>query len=642
MSEKNKKLFADFPPIPTEEWEAKINTDLKGKDYERTLVWRTNEGFNVKPYYRHENMEELGHTDLLPGQFPYVRGTKKDNKWYIRQDIVVGDPRTANTKALELLGKGINSLGFVLESCDNVTRNEIELLLKDICLEYAEINFVCCCNKKQHLIALKEYINNSNWDTSKIRVSVNIDPISDFILHGKFQSEEKVIFSNLKNLVEDTQDIKGLKAITVTGKNFNNAGSSIVQELAFSLAAGAEYLTQLSEAGLDAGIVAKKIKFNFGVGSNYFMELAKLRAGRMLWAEIVKAYKPECNCEKECCDEKGCCKDNICECAGVMDVHSETSVWNKSVYDPYVNMLRTQTEAMSAILGGTDSLTVLPFNSIYEQPTEFSERIARNQQILLKEESNFDRIADPAAGSYYIETLTSFIAQEAWKLFLEVQEKGGLISAFREGFVQSQIKEIADKRRNNVATRRENLLGINQFPNFIEHLESSFADELFVAEDKSVEGAEVETLKLFRGAQEFEELRHATDGFSRAIGRPKAFMLTIGNLTMRKARAQFACNFFAVAGYEVMDNNGFATVEEGVKAAEEADASIVVMCSSDDEYAKYAPTAFKLLDEEIIFVVAGDPACSNDLKKIGIEFFINIKTNLLETLKKYNVELGIG
>jgi methylmalonyl-CoA mutase len=641
MSEKNIKLFADFPPVSTEEWEAKINADLKGKDYERALVWRTNEGFNVKPYYRQENLEGVGHTDVLPGQFPYVRGTKKDNNWFIRQDIVVDDLKSANKKALDLLGKGINSLGFVFKSCESFTNNDVEVLLNGISLDSVEINFVCCCHNSECAKALTDYINSGNWDASKIKASVNIDPIANFTLKGKFSSDEKSVFEGLKSTIENTESLKGLKVITVAGKNFNNAGSSIVQELAFSLAEGAEYLTKLTEAGLDAGVIAKKMKFSFGVGGNYFMELAKLRAGRMLWAEIVKAYNPVCNCEKECCDDKGCCKDSVCECAGIMNVHSETSVWNKTVYDPYVNMLRTQTEAMSAVLGGTDSLTVLPFNSIYEAPTDFSERIARNQQILLKEESYFDKIADPAAGSYYIETLTASIAEEAWKLFLEVQDKGGFIAAFREGFVQAQVKEIADKRRKNVATRRENILGTNQFPNFTESIDSDLADQILCVEDKTVEGAEVETLKLFRGSQVFEALRFATDNYSKENKRPKAYMLTIGNLTMRKARAQFACNFFAVAGYEVVDNNGFASVEEGVKAAKDAGANIVVICSSDDEYTEFAPAALEQLAGDSILVIAGAPACADELKSKGIENFINVKTNLLEALKEYNAKLGI-
>jgi methylmalonyl-CoA mutase len=305
-------------------------------------------------------------------------------------------------------------------------------------------------------------------------------------------------------------------------------------------------------------------------------------------------------------------------------------------------MLRTQTEAMSAALGGADTINVLPFNAIFEDPTLFSNRIARNQQLLLKEEAHFDKIVDPGAGSYYIEELTASIADEAWKLFLEIQDKGGFLAAAKEGFIQNKVKEMASKRDLNVATRRENLLGTNQFPNFTEKLGKEDVDPaVFDSQDLTADDAEIETLKPYRGAQAFEKLRIATDNYAKINKRPLAFMLTIGNLNFRKARAQFACNFFAIAGYEVKDNNGFATVEEGVAAAKAAGANIVVICSSDDEYAEFAPAAFDAISGEAIFVVAGAPACMNDLKAKGIEYFIHVKSNLLEELKEYQSKIGI-
>ena len=303
-------------------------------------------------------------------------------------------------------------------------------------------------------------------------------------------------------------------------------------------------------------------------------------------------------------------------------------------------MLRTQTEAMSAVLGGANSVTVLPFNAIYEDTTEFSERIARNQQILLKEESHLDKIVDPSAGSYYIETLTASLSEQAWKLFLEVQEKGGFIAAFKEGFIQTEIKAMAAKRSTNIAQRRESLLGINEFPNFTEKLAKELDASVFQPMDLTVDGAEVETLKPFRGAQAFEALRYKTDVYSKENKRPVAFMLTIGNLAFRKARGQFSCNFFAVAGFEVIDNNGFKTIEEGVAAAKAKRADIVVICSSDEEYVDLAPQAAEKLDNEIL-VIAGNPACKTDLEEKGITNFIHVKSNVLEDLKNYQALLNI-
>jgi methylmalonyl-CoA mutase len=620
MTEKEQKLFADFAPVTTDEWEAKINADLKGRDYERALVWKTYEGFNVRPYYRQENLESLNYLDTLPGEFPFVRGNKKTgNDWLVRQNICVSDFETANKKALEILGKGVTSLGFYFTNCDNITKENLAILLKDICLEAAEINLVCPDDTSKSAELFAEYVSEGKWANENVVASASIDPIGTFILKGKLAKDS---ISKLKAVVEKTKILPKFRAIAIHGKFFANSGSSIVQELAFSLAQGAEYLTQLTELGLNIDEVAKNLKFNFGIGNNYFMEIAKLRAARLLWAQIVKAYNPSSDCYAK------------------MIAHSETNRYNLTIYDPHVNMLRTQTEAMSAALGGAHSITVLPFNAIYENPTDFSERIARNQQILLKEESYLDKVSDPAAGSYYIENLTASLIDETWKIFLTVQEKGGFLAAFREGFIQKEIKEMAKKRDLNIALRRENLLGTNQFPNFTEKITGEFDSSVFEPIDLTDEHAVVETLKPYRGAQAFEALRYSTDVYSKTNKRPVVFMLTIGNLAFRKARAQFSCNFFAVAGFTVIDNNGFATIEEGVAAAKAANADIVVLCSSDEEYAEFAPQAAELLENEIL-VIAGAPACQKELEEKGVKNFISVKSNILEELERYQTEMGI-
>jgi methylmalonyl-CoA mutase len=637
MNEKDIKLLTEFPPVSTATWEEQIHLDLKGKEYEKSLIWKTNEGFNVRPYYRAENIEGLDFPESMPGQFPYVRGKNKSgNNWLVRQDVVVTDPKSANLKALEILNKGVTSLGFVLKECRQVSVADLKLLLKGIHPEAVEINFVLSCKYKEFVETLLELLAELKSDPNTLHLSVNFDPVGRFALRGKFCHSEKEVFEKVKTVVELGEKYPHLHLVAVNGLNFNNAGASIVQELGFSLAIGAEYMNRLTDLGVDAALAAKKIRFNFGVGGNYFMELAKLRAARMLWANIVKAYHPVCHCKESSAEGE------FCPCAAKMYAHCETSTWNKTIYDPYVNMLRTQTEAMSAVLGGADSLTVLPFDAIYEQPTAFAERIARNQQALLKEEVHLDKIADPAAGSYYIETLTASIAEQAWKLFLEVQGKGGFLAAFHEGFVQSQVKEMAEKRRKAVTSRRENILGVNQFPNFNEQLEPGLDASLFEVEDHSSEDAEVETLKLFRGAQQLEAIRYATDQYAAKNGRPKAYMLPIGNLAMRKARAQFSCNFFAAAGYEVVDHNGFDTIAEGIQSVLDAKADLIVLCSSDDEYGELAPELYRHLKGRAILVVAGAPACMDELKGIGIEHFINVKTNLLEALTAYNKMLGIN
>ncbi len=620
MAELKEKLFSEFAPVSTEEWMAKITADLKGVPFEKKLVWKTGEGFNVNPFYRAEDIEGLKTTESLPGEFPYVRGTKVNNDWKVRQDIKVTDFKAANEKALDILDKGVTSLGFFMKGGD-VNAENIATLLNGICPQCVELNFSTCLCKAELLIGiLADYFKQRGVDVEKCQGSVNYDPFKKPLLKGK---EAGDWVETAKAVLKAGAALPGYRVLSVNACYFNNAGAYIAQELGYALAWGNELMAKLTEAGCDATEVAKKIKFNFGISSNYFMEIAKFRAARWLWAEIVKAYNPACDCA---------CK---------MHVHAQTSKWNMTVYDAYVNMLRSQTETMSAAIAGVDSITVRPFDEAYATPDDFSERIARNQQLLLKEECHFDKVVDPSAGSYYVEVLTNSLADVAWKLFLEVEDKGGFGTEVAAGEIQKAVNASNEARRKAVATRREILLGSNQYPNFNE-----------VAGDKIKEPeacccggghdcgeATVTPLDFSRGASEFEALRMATEKSGKT---PKVFMLTIGNLAMRLARSQFSSNFFACAGYKIIDNLGFDTVEEGVDAGVKAGADIIVLCSSDDEYATFAPAAYKALAGRAQFVVAGAPACMEELKAQGIDQFIHVKSNVLETLQAFNAKLGIA
>lgn len=619
MAELKEKLFSEFAPVSTEEWMAKITADLKGVPFEKKLVWKTGEGFNVNPFYRAEDIEGLKTTESLPGEFPYVRGTKKDNDWKVRQNIEVCCFKGANEKALDLLTKGVTSLGFIIKG-DEVNEENITTLLEGICPASVELNFNTCNCKAEKLIGiLADYFKGKGVDAEKCYGSVNYDAFKKPLVKGKENSEW---VEGAAAVLKAGQALPNYRVLAVNAFLFNNAGAYISQELGYALAWGNELMAKLTEAGFTADEVAKKIKFNFGISSNYFMEIAKFRAARWLWAEIVAAYKP------------------ACECACKMVAHAQTSEWNMTVYDAHVNLLRSQTEAMSAALAGVDSITVRPFDKIYQTPDDFSERIARNQQLLLKEECHLDKVVDPSAGSYYVEVLTNSLADVAWKLFLEVEEKGGFSVAVNAGEIQNAVNASNVARKKAVATRREILLGSNQYPNFTE-----------VAADKIQEKgscccggghcgeATIPALDFSRGASEFEALRMATEKSGKT---PKVFMLTIGNLAMRLARSQFSANFFGCAGYKIIDNLGFDTVEAGVEAAVKAGAEIVVLCSSDDEYAEFAPAAYKALAGRAEFVVAGAPACADDLKAQGIDQFVNVKSNVLETLKAFNAKLGIA
>lgn len=616
MANNKEKLFSDFPPISTQAWMDKIMADLKGADYEKKLVWRTNEGFKVKPFYRREDLEGLKTIEALPGEFPYLRGNKKnDNTWYVRQDIQVDNAEEANRKALDLLNRGIDSIGFVLRGSD-VNEQTLHTLLKGIHPECIETNFSTSFKHAAELAELlNRYFKKQEYDPRRLHGSIDYDPLGHLMQKGK---EPHEAIERTVKIIKHLSHYPHFSCIAVNSRQVNNAGAYIYQELGYALAWGNEYLYQLTEAGIPIDEVARKIKFNFGISSNYFMEIAKFRAARMLWADIVNEYHPA--------DHRAC----------QMAIHAETSRFNLTLFDAHVNLLRTQTEAMSAAIAGVDSITVLPFDSVYETPNDFSERIARNQQLLLKEESHLNRIVDPAAGSYYIEHLTDAIARQAWDLFLQTEGEGGMWEALRKGTVQAAVNASNRARHEALSKRREILLGTNQYPNFNEQAGNKVP--LAPAYDTRNNEAPYPILNDTRAASEFEALRLQTEHSGK---RPRAFMLTIGNLAMRQARAQFSCNFLACAGYEVIDNLGFPTIEAGVEAALKAQADIIVLCSSDDEYAQYAIPAYQAINGRALFIVAGAPACSDELKAAGIEHFIHVRCNVLETLKAFNSLLGI-
>lgn len=615
MTEKKELLFDQFPPVSTEEWRAKVEADLKGAPFEKKLVWRTNEGFNVQPMYRAEDIAGLKTTDSLPGEFPYVRGTRTDNDWFARQDIIASSPEEANRIALDVLNKGVTSLGF---SIKEASEEELKTLLAGIKIDAVELNFNVCPKKALPFAALLvDYIKAEGAEKTFVG-SIDFNPFRKALKHGTAFPGD--IAAMAVELLDTVKEVSGLKVLSVDSVMLSNAGAYIYQELGYALAWGAEWMTMLTEKGIDPAEVAARIKFNMGVSSNYFMEIAKFRSARMLWAQIVKQYGVA---------------DELCK----MAVHAETSRFNQTVYDAYVNLLRSQTECMSAALAGVDSITVTPFDTPYKTPDEFSERIARNQQFLLKEESHLDKVVDPAGGSYYVETLTVAIAEQAWKVFLGVEEEGGFLAQINSGAIQKVIRETSEKRHTDVARRKEILLGTNQFPNINEMAADKIVNEGACGcgcghshgEENKGEG-----LPVARAASDFEALRLATEA---ASNRPKVFMLTIGNLAMRLARAQFSTNFFGCAGYEIIDNLGFDTVQQGVDAALEKGADVVVLCSSDDEYAELAPEAFKYLDGRAEFVVAGAPACMEDLKAAGIKDFVHVRCNVLDVLRDFNARL---
>lgn len=616
---KSAKLFSEFPAVTTKQWDEKIIADLKGADYEKKLIWKTTEGINVKPYYRAEDLEQLEYLNVPPAEYPFVRCTKTNNNWEIRQDIEETNPERANKIAVNAIARGAEGIGFDAKEISNA--EDLKVLLQNIDLTAISIHFTAAVSFSLLCDLLIHEVEQQKIDASKVKGSFNFDPLTYLLMYGKFQESSENNFNEASDVISKIQkSLPGFHTITINGHYFHNGGASITQELAFGLASANEYLAQLTGKGLSVDDVAPKIQFVFSIGSNYFMEIAKLRAVRLLWAKIVEQYKPASKDSMKCF------------------IHAVTSEWNKSTYDLYVNMLRNTTEAMSAAIGGCDSMTVNTFDNTIKKSNEFSERNARNTQLVLKKESYLDNVVDPSAGSYYIENLTDSIAEATWKLFLEVEDNGGFIKVAESGFIKNEIEKTCQKRDLDIAMRRQIILGTNQYPNLNENM----LDKMTPHADISKLGG----LKQYRGAGAFEALRLSTEAFENdGHKKPAVFLFTFGNLAMRKARAGFTTNFFGCAGYKIIDNIGFKTVEDGVVAAIKSEADIIVFCSSDDEYAELVPKANKMLKEskpEIRIVVAGNPVQIIDqLKQSGVDDFIHVRSNLLDTLGKYHVWMGI-
>ncbi|MEI6898539.1 MAG: methylmalonyl-CoA mutase family protein [Bacteroidota bacterium] len=617
-----KPLLNEFPPVSTTEWEEKIRIDLKGADYNSKLVWKTGEGFDMKPYYREEDLSELKvagrDTDL-------ISPSRIANAWIIREDIFPEEISVANKLAITAMNSGAGALGLRANSIN--THKEINELLAGIDISEVMINFISSRSYPLTLELFHYEISHRELDHNRVRGSLNFDPISYLLLHGDFYSLMESNFEEAAYIINTLKKRLPLfKGITVNGQHFSNAGSSLVQELAFTLASANEYLFQLTSRGFTIDEVAKRMMFSFSIGSNYFMEIAKLRAARLLWSKMVEQYNPV---EKE---------------SHEIFIHSVTSNWNKTLYEPYSNMLRTTTEGMSAITGMADSLTILPFSNLLKEVDPFALRIARNQQMIMKEEAYLGKVADPSKGSYYIENLTESIAIHAWNLFKDIEEEGGMINSIKAGTIQKLVEESNQKKIEELATRKRVLIGTNQYPQPMETLK----EEAIVNSKRTLdyEKALYPPLVLTRGAKNFEEIRRATEAHvEKGFPLPGIFLFPIGNPVLSKARAAFATGFYGCAGFRIIQNHGFNTIEEGIISLSFSSANVVVICSSDDEYPVFAPSiisAIRSLYPTMIVIVAGFPKESVELlKQAGVDDFIHIRSNITESLGKLQKQLGI-
>lgn len=663
-----KSLFEDFPPTSTKEWEKVIKQDLNGADYKEKLRWHTGEGVNPLSFYRREDMDKVLRQVAIPKKY----ADESPNSWEIREPIFSDTIEEANSSAQHALDRGADALQFYvslrrtegaiggdLQGIPIQNQEAFAKLLSDISIDDTTLHFDAGLTSPALLAMLWNEVQQQNLDPQQVWGTLSYDPFVYLLGHGHYPKDKEQLRSDICQLTEfTTQNLPAVRPLGIDARFYHNTGATIVQELGYALAVASEYLSTLTENDFEIEDITNALHFSFSVGSHYFLEIAKFRAARLLWKNLIEAFGADAG-------QNGAY------------LHGQSSRWNKTLYDPYTNMLRTSTEGMSAAIAGCDSMTIMPFDEHFRQPDEFSKRIARNQQLILSEESYFDKVADPAAGSYYIEKLTDQIGEAAWQVFREVEAEGGLMQAIENGTVQSAIQESQQQRDEEIASRGRTFVGTNQYSN----AEDTMADQLdsphkTVSLNESEDEFKIDaenlpeslatvfaddatlgdtaphlfdfkrhlfrTVAPYRGPQAFEELRLATENHDTT---PHVLNLPLGNKKWRKGRSTYSANFFGCAGYHIEDPIGFEDADAAIKAVQEQHPDIIVICSSDKEYKELVPAicnGLENFDNQPLVVLAGYPKEDiESYKNADVDEFIYSDCNVLETLTRFQQKLNI-
>ncbi len=464
-------LREDFPAHTLQEWRASVEKLLEGKSYDKIMLTPTHEGIILKPVYTKEDVENLHRNLEFPGLGSYIRGNEPlgylQHPWEVSQEISYPTPFECHEALQRDLSRGLTQIHLV---CDRPTCNGISVhhaKTEEIGLGGVSLTNVSDWNKLLDGIEIEKfsffieagvsalpitsmllaYLQQKQKNISCLKGCIGLDPLGELAFCGKLPCSLKELYDEMAMLTKwSIAQTPDLRTIVVSGHPYHNAGADSATELAYMLATSVEYIFQMQSRSLKIDQITSKFQWNISIGSNFFMEIAKLRVARMLWAAIIK--------------ELGGTAES-----GKIYIHARGSSYNKTKYDVHVNMLRSTTESFSAILGGCQSLHVCCFDEALGLPTEFSRRIARNQQLILKEESHLNQLIDPAGGSWYLETLTEELAQRVWKLFQEVAKQSGMYAILEQGIAQKTISEIAKLRRENVQNNKEVLVGVNMYAN---------------------------------------------------------------------------------------------------------------------------------------------------------------------------------
>ena len=635
-------LSKDFSLPTYEEWKACAEESLKGAPFEKKLVTKTYEGIDLQPIYTKKDLQDLSYLEQEPGECNYLRGATAsgyiEQPWEICQEINTPIASQFNEALKHDLERGQTGITLLLDRATQKgsggmaisTPEDLSAALAGIEVEKYPLHLIPGFSGLEILEILAAFMKQEGKDIGRIKGSIDTDPLGYLAVHGGLPVSIEDVFAKMARMVKwAVKNAPHLKTIGACGLPYHHAGADAVRELAYVSASAVEYIQQLLELDEELTIddVARSMRFTFGIGSFYFMEIAKIRAARMLWARIIQAWGGSKNSQK-------------------MTIHARTSTYNQTRYDPYVNMLRTTTEAFSAIAAGVDSLQTNRFNEVLDSSDEFARRTARNIQIVLNEECRLNRLIDPGGGSYYIEKLTHEVAQKAWEHFREIEAKGGMLKALQQGFPQKEIETVAQKRKDDIARRKSIIVGTNFSANVGDPGGRAKAFDSEVSDSGSL--IKIKPLKLHRASEIFEELRDAVDAYkekTKSDSGPKLFLAVMGSLSQYKPRADFSQAFFEIGGFDVIYPPGFETPEEAAAAVIASGAGAAVVCSSDENYLEMVPSFTRALKEknpEIIVVLAGNPDEREEMyKQAGVDEFIYIGIDAHLILSRILKKLGV-
>lgn len=619
----------DFPPADETHWRALVDKALKGGDFEKRLVSRTADGLAIRPLYTRKDAREAG---TLPGEAPFTRGTAAatgPRAWAIAQRYADEQPAAANAAILDDLKGGVSAvtLQIAAPGQHGLPYQEADLgaALAGVLLDSCAINLDAgeyTPDAAGSLLALWRKAGVSDAERSG---AFGYDPFATLAVTGALYHQEPKALAIAADLVRTTQAMPRVSALGANGHAWHGCGATEAQEIA-AVAASIVALLRASEAhGVNPADALPKIAVTLAVDTDQFLGIAKLRAARQIIWRIAEA------------SGAGAAAARVPICA-------ETSTRMMTRRDPWVNMLRTTIACAAAAMGGADEITVLPFTHALGRPDAFARRMARNTHHVLMEESFLDRVADPAGGSWYVESLTADLAKKAWEIFQGLEAKGGIAKALASGQLQDDIAKAAEARAKLVATGRMELTGSSAFP--------KLGDDGVTAEpwpstvpSAALNGVRVTPLKPQRLAAPFEALRDKADAFAKRTGKPPTvFLASLGPLAVHSTRSTWIANFLAAGGIEAIKTEGFTESAAVGRAFAESGAQIACICSSDQVYGELGEATAGILKQagaKAVYLAGRPREQETALKAAGVDEFIFAGADAIAVLTKLQEALGV-